>query len=259
MSRHASFATRLRHREALTGTFQKTPHHHVTEVLGLTGMHFIVLDAEHSSFDITQLDTCVLAARGADLPCLVRIAGKAPEAVLRALDMGATGVFVPHIVNADDAKEVSESAHYLSGTRGFSPSTRAGGYGTRGLNPYMEQADREVTVILQIEDARALHSLDAIAATPGVSGLFVGRADLAASMKLAWDDPWLDEATRSVAMACAKAGIACGAYLADERRHAEFAKWGVSFFVVGSDQGALRAEVSRVAAAFTASAAPPSR
>ena len=256
VTRTTSFSARLKQGENFVGTFQKTPHHHITEVLSLTGMHFVVFDAEHSSFDMTQLDLCILAARGADFPSLVRISRNAPDAILSALDLGATGILVPHIRTKGDAIRVSESAHYLSGSRGFSPSTRAGGYGTRGLDNYMRQADLEVTVILQIEDAVALDQLDSIAATPGVAGLFVGRADLAASMKVSWEDAELDRATQAVARACANAGIACGAYLANDRWRSDFSAWGVSFFIVGSDQGGLRTEIARVAKCFHSDAPP---
>jgi 2-keto-3-deoxy-L-rhamnonate aldolase RhmA len=70
-------------------------------------------------------------------------------------------------------------------------------------------------------------------------------------MHLEWDDSRLDDASRAAAKACVEAGIACGAYLADEKRKTDFAGWGVSFFVVGSDQGALRSEINRISVGFS--------
>lgn len=250
MSRRSSFADRLRSGAPSTGTFLKTPAHQSVELIGQTGLDFVVLDAEHAPFDHSQIDACILASYVVDLPLLVRVGRNAPDAILSALDMGAAGVVLPHIITLEDARRATAAARYIGGERGFSPSTRAGGYGTRGLRDYMEAADREVAVVLQIEDAGALDNLDAIASIGGITGLFVGRADLAASMGLDWNDPRLDEATAETAQAAKRAGIACGAYLADSSRVEIFRSWGVSFFVVGSDQSAMKSELARVAAAF---------
>lgn len=250
LSRRGAFAQDLRKSGSAVGIFQKTPHHQITEILAQSGIDFIVLDAEHAPFDPSQMDACLLAAIAGDLPAMVRVARNAPDAILAALDLGATGIFVPHVASERDAVAASGAAKYAGGGRGFSPSTRAGGYGTRGLRPYMVAADLETALVLQIEDASALGELDAIAAVPGVAGLFVGRADLAASMDVDWNDPVLDDATRAVAAACAQAGIACGAYLADPSKASAFRDWGVSFLVAGADQGALRSSVGAIAAQF---------
>ncbi|MDF0546646.1 aldolase/citrate lyase family protein [Sphingobium sp. H39-3-25] len=254
MTKRASFAGLIRSGAPATGTFLKTPAHQTVELIAQTGLDFAVLDAEHAPFDPSQIDTCMLASQVADLPVLVRVPRNAPDTILSALDMGATGIFVPHVAYPDDAQRAAAAARYIGGKRGFSPSTRAGGYGTRGLRPYMEAADKEVCLILQIEDTEALDHLDAIASVEGVAGLFVGRADLAASMDVDWNDRRLDDATVAVAKAAARAGIAAGAYLGDPGRLEEFRSWGVSFFVVGSDQSAMKTELARVAKAFQAPA-----
>lgn len=247
MSRRGSFTRRLRGREPLTGVFQKLPHHQVTELLGASAIGFAVLDGEHAPFDPSTIDACQLASRAVDLPLLVRVATAAPEAILAALDMGAAGVLVPHVDSAEKAATAVRAARYAGGGRGFSPSTRAGGYGTRGLRDYMEAADRENLVIGQVEDAAALECLAAIAGTPGLDAVFVGRADLAASLGCEWNDPMLDDATRAIADAAASAGIACGAYLASPGDAPRYRAWGISFLIVGSDQGILRTGAEQLA------------
>lgn len=254
MSRRDDFAARFARGEPLTGVFQKFPHHQVTELLGTTGLDFVVLDGEHAPFNPSQVDACMLASKAVDLPLLVRVALAGPEAILAALDMGASGVFVPHVDSAAKAAGIARSARYAGGGRGFSPSTRAGGYGTRGLQPYMDAADHEIVVIAQIEDAAALDCIGEIAGVAGIDGLFVGRADLAASMACDWNDPKLDEATRVIAAAAHQAGVVCGAYLANADLADQYRDWGISFFVVGSDQSALRAEANHLAASMRAGA-----
>lgn len=211
----------------------------------MSDLDFAVLDTEHAPFDPSQVDACMLAGMACDFPLLVRIARTDADAVLSALDMGATGVFVPHVDTPAKAANAARFARYTGGTRGFSPSTRAGGYGSRGLKPYMDAADRNVLVIAQIEDASALGWLPAIAATPGIDALFIGRADLAASFGCDWNDPKLDEATARIAQSAADAGIACGAYLADAAQAARYRSMGISFLLAGSDQGALRQDANR--------------
>ena len=250
MTRRASFTHRLTSGARLMGTFQKFPAHQTVELLGQTSLDFVVLDTEHAPFDPSQIDASILASHAVDLPLLVRVPRNEPDVILSVLDMGATGIFVPHVTTIEDAENAVAASRYFGGRRGFSPSTRAGGYGRRGLREYMEAADREVAVVLQIEDACALKSIEGIASVRAVAGLFVGRADLAVSMDADWTDTRLDDATWRTAAAARDAGIAAGAYLGDLTRAAEFLDRGVSFFVAGSDQGALKGEVNRLASTF---------
>lgn len=250
MTIRSTFAARIREGHPLIGTFQKLPSHQVVELVGQSGLDFVVLDNEHAPFDPSQIDACVLASHAVDIPLLVRVRSDEAPDILSVLDMGATGIFVPHVVSGDLAAGIMASALYRGGNRGFSPSTRAGGYGARGLDAYLDEADREVAVVLQIEDKAALDNLDAISGTKGVAGLFVGRADLAVSLGVDWNNPQIDAATIAVAQAAARHGIAAGSYLADATRVAELRAWGISFFVIGSDQGSLKAAMTSSATSF---------
>lgn len=89
-----------------TGTFIKTAHPQVVEVLGSTGLAFAVIDAEHAPFDRNTLDLLMLAARAAGLPLLVRIPDKAGPSILQVLDLGAAGLVVPHVNNAAEARAI---------------------------------------------------------------------------------------------------------------------------------------------------------
>ena len=92
-----SFRERLLSGEVLAGTFVKTPSPIICEVLGLTGLDVVCLDAEHAPFGRVELDGCIAALRAAGMPGLVRVAANSPEYILQALDYGATGVVVPHV------------------------------------------------------------------------------------------------------------------------------------------------------------------
>ncbi|PTT97361.1 aldolase, partial [Pseudomonas sp. HMWF031] len=91
----------LKNKQSLLGTFIKTPHYNVIEVLAHASMDVLCLDAEHAPFSRQDLDTCILAARAGNMPVLVRTPNDAPETLLNVLDMGADGVVVPHVKTAE--------------------------------------------------------------------------------------------------------------------------------------------------------------
>ena len=101
------------------GTFVKTLSPHVVEILGLTGLDFAAIDAEHAPFDRAALDLMMLAGRAARLPIHVRIPDIAPATILSVLDIGAAGLVVPHVDSAAQAAEVVSRARYRGGVRGF--------------------------------------------------------------------------------------------------------------------------------------------
>lgn len=235
-----TFRERLRGRHLVTATWVKTPHPHVVEVLALSPLDALVLDAEHAPFDRTALDLCLLAGRAAGKPVLVRPASNDPAHLLQALDGGADGVVAPHVRSAADAQALVAACHYgpggSLGTRGFAGSTRAAGYTTSGMARHREAA-KDVLVVAQIEDAEALDEIDAIAAVSGVDALFIGRADLTVSLAAATpDDPRVIEAVRRICAAGAAAGVAVGMFLARVEDVAEWRGHGASFFVLQSDQ-----------------------
>jgi 2-keto-3-deoxy-L-rhamnonate aldolase RhmA len=236
--RIASFRRRLRAGERLLGTFVKTPHPAIVEVLGHGALDCLCLDAEHAPFDRGDLDVALLAARAADLPSLVRVPrAEAPE-LLNALDLGATGVLVPHVASAAAARSIAAACRYGGGDgRGYAGSTRAAGYGTRKMGDILRRANDGVTVVAQIEDAAALAEIDAIAAVDGIDALFVGRMDLTVSLGAASpDDPVVVDAVRAICAAARRHGRAVGMFTPTTAEAAQWFDAGASLFLLGSDQ-----------------------
>jgi 2-keto-3-deoxy-L-rhamnonate aldolase RhmA len=137
--------------EALLGTFLKTPHPHIVEVLASSGLDCLCIDAEHAPFDRRDIDACVMAAQLGGLPVLVRTPNSAPEQILNALDCGADGVLVPHVRSAAEARAIAASAHYGVGGRGYAGSSRAAGYGTKSMPDHTIGSAAKTIVIAQIE------------------------------------------------------------------------------------------------------------
>lgn len=226
----------------LTGCFIKTPAYQIVEIAGLAGLDFVVLDAEHGVFDPSQRDQCLMAARAGGTAGLVRLPDHDAGTILSVLDMGAAGVLVPHVMDAETARTVVARTRYRDGERGFSNSPRAGGYGSTAMPDHLASSDESISVWCQIEDRAAIENIAAIAAVPGVDCLFIGRADLALSYGLAdLDHPTVQRAIDNVIAAGAAAGVPVGIFLADDGAAPDYARRGVSVFLIGADQSWIRA------------------
>ena len=245
-----NFRDRLHRGDLLAGTFVKTPHPHVVEVLALTTLDLLAIDAEHAPFDRVALDLAILAARAGGKPVVVRPAAARAEYLMQVLDCGADGIIVPHVRSAEEAARVVRLCHYGPSGRGYAGSTRAAAYTTLGMARTRE-IGQGITVIAQIEDVEALPEVEGIAATLGVDALFVGRADLTVSLGCdSADDPAVDAATARCVAAAKAANIPCGMFLA---RTTDVPKWrdaGATLFILQSDQEFLLGGAKELAAAI---------
>ncbi len=244
------FRDRLLAGELLCGTWVKTPHPHVVEVLALSALDCLVLDAEHAPFDRGSLDQCIMAARAGGKPVLVRPPSSAHEQILNALDLGADGVILPHIRTASEAADAVKACHYISAKegrgRGYAGSSRAAGYTTKGMAGHRASA-KDVIVIAQIEDVEGVDDIDAIARVEGLDALFIGRADLTIAYGAETpDDAVVVDAVDQIVAAGKAAGRTTGMFLG---RIGDVAMWrnkGASLFILQSDQEFLLSGAARL-------------
>lgn len=252
MVEQATLRQRLREQECLIGIFLKTPSYEIVEVLGATGIDFIVIDAEHAPFDRGDISVCVLAAQAAGIPALVRVPNNGAGPILEALDVGAAGIVAPHAKNAAATQQIISATRYRDGIRGFSNSPRAGRYGQTSMAQHIEHSDQNAIVICQIEDKEAVDAIDSIASITEVDCLFLGRADLAVSYG-AFDvtAPEVEAAVMRVCAAGQAANKAVGIFLGDTKQIEHYLKLGVTLFVIGSDQSLLRSSVTALGQTFS--------
>lgn len=229
------------------GTFVKTDSPQIIEILGTTGLHFAVVDAEHAPFDRMTIDRMILAGRASDLPIVVRLPDASAPTILTMLDMGAAGLLIPHVDSADQACEIVSRARFCKGQRGMSLATRAAGYGTKSRQDAIGSGDA-VRILCQIESVRALEQVEAIAAVHGVDALFIGRADLAMSMGLESPQaPGVEDAVTRILQAAQGHSKVCAIHVNDmAEAHRRIAD-GMTWIVVSSDQGLLRKAAMEIA------------
>ncbi len=232
----ATFRHRLLSKEILIGTFVKTPSPIICEVLGLTELDTVCLDAEHAPFGRIELDNCVQALRAAQMPSLIRVAANSQEYILQALDYGATGVVVPHVTTPEQAEAVVRAARFGEGGRGYAGSTRAAGYTTKPMQKHLNDSATETTVIAQIEDPTAVAAIDEICSVDGIDCLFIGRSDLTVALKA--DSPHDDEVIKAVEKVCRAgqgSGKTIGMFVPDDTEAKKWMAQGATLFLLSSD------------------------
>lgn len=242
MSRNANFRNLMMSGKPLAGTFLKTPHYVLVEVLAQSGLDFLCLDAEHAPFDRNTLDQCLAIAHALDFPILVRVADSSPREILQALDYGAVGIVAPHVDSARKAATVAKSARYGLDGRGYAGSTRWAGYATQKMPDLLQRSKKDTIVIAQIEDPQGVEEAEEIAATSGIDGIFIGPADLSVGYgKTDQTSPELHSAMLKVGRAAKENSKAYMSFVPDAQKASEWHKtYGLSVFFVASEHNWMR-------------------
>ena len=211
------------------------------EVVAGAGYDWLLLDTEHAPGDpLTVLPQLQVIAGYPDVSALVRPASNDTVLIKRFLDAGAQTLLIPYVNTADEAQAAVRATRYPpQGVRGVSTLSRATQFGR--VKGYFDGAADEICLIVQIETQQALDNLEAIAAVPGVDGLFIGPADLSASLGFGANQSHADmRATVLQTIARIKAaGKPVGLLTGDAGLQAMAVEVGVDFLAVGVDAGLL--------------------
>lgn len=221
------------------------------EILGLAGYDWILLDGEHSPNDITTFIPQLMALKDSNSAPIVRPPWNDTIWMKRLLDAGFYNFLIPYVQTADEAKAAVAATRYPpQGVRGVSLAMRQNKYAT--IPDFLKQIHDCICVMVQIETKLGMQNIEAIAAVEGVDGIFVGPADLAASMGHLGNPghPEVQAAIKECFERIKKAGKPAGTLAlveADARRYIE---WGASYVAIGSDQGIFRDAVKAVREKF---------
>lgn len=180
------FRHQLRTADMVLGTWVGTTDPMIIEAMASSAAEFLVIDGEHGALGRQGIVSSLIAARAGGARTLVRLGGDDPVHMMAALDNGADGIIVPRVRTAADVERAVDQCKYApEGSRGFGPR-QAGGY-YRHEARYLDEANRSVALLVQIETAEAYADIDAILAVESLDGVLVGRNDLALSMGLPRD------------------------------------------------------------------------
>jgi len=179
------------------------------DLIARTGFDCLWIDREHLAGDWNVLNAQNWAAKAHDVDVMVRVPRGSYSDYIKPLEMDATGILVPHIMNLEDAKRVINMTRFHPlGRRPVDGGNADGFYTALNLNDYMEQANKQRFVILQIEDPEPLPDLEAIAALSGYDMLFFGPADFSHGIGAPgdWNNPRVIETRKLVSKVANKHG-----------------------------------------------------
>jgi len=177
----------------------------IIEILGMEGGYDAVwLDNEHAGLTIAQVEHAARAARTVGLETFVRMAATDYASVMRQLEAGSDGIMAAQVRTKQEAENVVRwSKFYPQGFRGYNGSGVDGRYATMPPQEYVQKANAETFIVIQIENVEALADVEQIAAVPHIDVLFIGPADLSQSMGILgdWNNPQLWQAIERIAKA----------------------------------------------------------
>ncbi len=219
----------------------------IAELAGLCGFDWLLLDLEHGCGGEASLFQTLQALRGTRSAVIVRVGAPHPDPIQRALDWGADGIMAPHVDTPKQAAEIVRSLRFAPrGSRGFSRSVRACGY---GLTP--PDTDIQPLFFAQIESAQAAMSAREIAVVDGVDVLFIGPADLAFDLKAHQSSLTYEQCLSNISESARVGGIQAGILCRDDADVQSLRACGITVQAVDSDIAILRSRyrdlVSRLA------------
>jgi len=237
------FKKQLRAGTPKLGLFVNSHSPTVAEQLAHSGYDWLLVDSQHGPMGYEKLSAMLAGIANGGAKSIVRVGGYGDRpGIQQSLDLGADGVLVPYINNADEARQAVSCARYpTTGTRSVYFPQRS--MNKEGLLGYAGGANSNVIVALQVETADCIKNIDEIAAVPGVDLLFLGQNDLCMSMGLyekyefphMYTSPEIGAATEKLVAAARKNNVILGLFLFGTARVGEFLDKGFPFISIGND------------------------
>lgn len=234
------FKASLRERRSQIGLWCSLPGPYAAEIAAGSGYDWLLFDTEHSPGDPLTVLPQLQAVAPYPVSAVVRPATNDAVLIKRLLDFGAQTLLIPYVQSPEEAREAVAAMRYAPrGIRGVSGLTRATRFG-RVAN-YATLAEDELCLLVQVETVTALERLDDIAAVDGVDGVFIGPADLAASMGYVGQPghPEVKKAVEDSIIRLTAMGKASGILTTDKEFAAKCISLGCTFTAVAIDAGLL--------------------
>lgn len=246
------FKQRLRSGKAQIGLWLGLADAYCAELAANAGFDWLLIDGEHAPNDLRgMLSQLQAVAPYPGHPVIRPVIGDT-ALIKQVLDIGAQTLLVPMVESAEQARQLVKAIHYPpTGIRGVgSALARASRWNS--IPGYLDHADEQMCLLVQIENREGLANLEAIAAVDGVDGVFIGPADLSAAMGHRGNPghPEVQAAIEQAIVQIQKAGKAAGILSADEKLARRYIELGAAFVAVGVDTTMLMRGLQTLASKF---------
>jgi len=224
--------------ETVLGTWCILPSASNVNVLAASGLDFMVIDMEHGPISYETAEDMIRAAEVEGCAPLIRVPKNDESEILRALDIGAHGVVVPHIETvADRESAIARIKYFPDGQRGLSPFTRAGGYDPEDASKHAERENKETISVLIVEGEKGVENLEKIIDDKNVDVVYFGLCDLSQAFGIPGklNDPKLKNIIEKCVIKAKKKNVAVGAFTADLKMLRWFKKIGIQFITYSLD------------------------
>ena len=225
------------------GTFVFSHDAAVVETVGRAGFDFALIDMEHTSLELRDVEAHIRAAAAVDIAALVRVPNFDGAVIGRVLDSGADGIVFPHFGrDRASSRLFAENLRYApNGHRPSCTGVRSAGYGLAPFAEYVGHADDSVLGIGLIEDVEVIPHLDAIFAESRIDAIMPGPGDLATALGLHGQPthPRVRAAVDEIMRAARRSGLRCGMYLNSVEEAHEWVAAGADFLIYLMDSKVL--------------------
>lgn len=247
-----SFKAVLQAQQAQIGLWLGSTSPYIAELCASTGYDWVLIDGEHAPNTVQTMLAQLQAVAAYPVAPVVRPVDSNPALLKQLSDIGGRNFLIPMMESADEASQVVSALRYPpQGTRGIGTAlARAALWG--GVTDYLAKANEELCILCQVETVAGLAALDDILQVEGVDGVFIGPADLAASLGYPGQSghPVVVEAISTAMQRIVASGKAAGILQVDVAQAKTYLDLGATFVAVGVDMVLLRRQCVDLLANF---------
>lgn len=183
MQNNSSLKNKLGAGKTVLGTWCEIPSPEFINVLAKGGLDFVIIDMEHGSCDFEQAGKMVMAAQVEGCSPIIRVPTNNESAILRALELGAEGVIVPHVESAEERKRVIDAIKFPPiGIRSLNPYVRAGGY--KSTPDFTTQQNKNTLSAILVESLQGIENIEEIIDDAYLDVVYMGSYDISIALGL---------------------------------------------------------------------------
>ncbi|MGB4439608.1 MAG: aldolase/citrate lyase family protein [Sedimentibacter sp.] len=232
-----SIKKKLSEGKTVIGTFNVCNSSDLVEIAALSGFEFVIIDCEHGPMGAEVSQDLIRAAELRGITPIVRIPNRFESTILHFLDVGAHGIQVPQVNDAQAAKEIISCSKYKPlGSRGLA-FPRASDYGLTDASKYTDYANEQTMIITHCENKTCLENLEEICQIPEIDVIFLGPYDMSQSMGVTGQvtHELVENAAKKVLEITKKYGKIAGVYAGNGEVAKRRAEQGFKYIAMGCD------------------------